>query len=150
MRVGDAAPDFALRDQEGKLVTLSAFRGVKSVVLFFYPKDYTPVCTLETIAFREAYEDFARVGAEVLGVSQDSPVSHVNFCTFLNLPFKLLTDPKHEVRDLYGARGVMGSNASRVTYVIDRAGIIRSTFTWSFRPSRHAKEALAVAQTLQA
>ena len=100
---GDTAPPFALRDQWGNLVSLNDYEGRKTVVLFFYPKDYAPSCTLEAIAFRESYADFAARGAEVIGVSQAEPEAHSALVTLLNLPFKLLTDPRHCVRDRFNS-----------------------------------------------
>ncbi len=148
LKVGDPAPHFSLPDQENRITTLSQYLGKKDVVLFFYPKDYTPICTLESIAFRELYHQFAEANAEVLGLSSDPPESHASFCDQLKLPFRLLTDAQHRVRDQFGARTMLGTSASRVTYVIDKKGIIRGIFVNTFAAARHANDALALLKNL--
>ena len=89
INVGDIAPDFTLSDQTGNSITLSQFKGEKPVVLYFYPKDDTPGCTVESCAFRDSYEAFTEAGAVVIGISSDSPSSHAQFAAKHNLPFTL-------------------------------------------------------------
>jgi len=125
VRVGDVAPDFTLPDQRGKPVQLRDLLGQKSVVLYFYPKDATPGCTLEARAFRDSYEAFTAQGAEVIGVSSDSVSSHQRFAARQELPFLLLSDRGGAVRELYGVEETLGLVPGRVTYVIDRAGVVR-------------------------
>lgn len=143
---GDIAPPFALRDQWGNLVSLNDYEGKKTVVLFFYPKDYAPNCTLEAIAFRESYAEFVAIGAEVIGVSQAPAESRSDLCTLVSLPFKLLTDPRHSVRDRFGAPGILGGRADRVTYVIGGDGVIRCIFRGAANARQHLREALRAAQ----
>ena len=100
--VGDKAPDFKLRDQNGKDVSLAGFRGKKAVVLYFYPKDETPGCTKEACSFRDSYEEFVKAGAEVIGVSGDSVNKHKSFAEHHRLPFTLLADDGNLLRKAYG------------------------------------------------
>src|SRR5918999_702549 len=99
--VGSKAPDFTLLSQSGELVRLKDFLGKKPVVLYFYPKDDTPGCTKEACAFRDSFEEFRRLDAEVLGISSDSVESHRSFAMQHDLPFPLLSDGERKVRRLY-------------------------------------------------
>ena len=127
--VGKPAPSFCLPDAEGKEVCLESFRG-KWVVLYFYPRDNTPGCTLEAIQFSAALEKFAELGAQVLGVSTDSPESHVKFTEKHDLTVLLLSDTTHRVIEAYGAwrpktffgKEILGT--SRDTFLIDPEGKI--------------------------
>ena len=143
VRVGDVAPDFRLPSNSRGDVSLSEFRGEKSVVLYFYPKDETLECTKEACAFRDSYEVFKEQGAEVLGVSSDSVDSHEKFATHHNLSFPLLSDSDGKVRKTYGVSSTLGLLPGRVTYVIDKQGIVRSVFESQIHPERHIKEALS-------
>jgi peroxiredoxin Q/BCP len=131
--VGDKAPDFRLRDQNGQEVSLADFRGKKAVVLYFYPKDESPVCTKEACGFRDKYEDFVRAGAEVIGVSGDSTGKHKSFATHHRLPFTLLADEGHRVRKAYGVPATLWILPGRVTYVIDKSGVARHVFNPQLR-----------------
>jgi len=142
VRVGDEAPDFVLPDRTGKMVRLSEFRGRKAVVLYFYPKDDTPGCTKESCAFRDSYQDFQDAGAEVIGVSSDSAESHGRFAAKHRLPFTLLADQGAQVRKRYGVPATLGLLPGRVTFVIDRAGIVRHVFNSQFQATQHVSEAL--------
>jgi peroxiredoxin Q/BCP len=142
VQVGDQAPDFSLADQNGETVTLSSFRGNKAVVLYFYPKDDTPGCTVESCTFRDSYEDFKDVGAEVIGISSDSPESHKKFAQKHNLPFTLVSDSNSSVRKDYGVPSTLGLLPGRVTYVIDKEGMIRHIFNSQFNPKAHVAEAM--------
>jgi len=106
--VGNVAPDFTLTNQDGKSVSLSDFKGKQAVVLYFYPKDNTPGCTAEACSFRDSYEVFQEIGAEVIGVSSDSEGSHQGFAAKHRLPFVLLSDQGGEVRKLYGVSSWFG------------------------------------------
>jgi peroxiredoxin Q/BCP len=121
VREGDEAPDFELETDEGERVTLASFRG-RPVVLYFYPKDHTSGCTTQACGIRDAWSEFERAGAVVLGVSPDDVASHQSFRTDYKLPFTLLADPDHTVAEAYG----VWSEKSRYgrTYM----GIVRSTF----------------------
>jgi thioredoxin-dependent peroxiredoxin len=133
LREGDAAPDFTTRDASGKEVKLSNFRGQK-VVLYFYPKDDTPGCTIEACKFRDAHADYEAKGIKVLGVSLDDEASHEAFATKFDLPFTLLADTDHSLSDAYGVYGeqtwgdkkFMG--VARKTFLIDEDGKIKKVF----------------------
>ena len=148
LQVGDLAPDFTLPTQSGEQITLSSFRGKKAVVLYFYPKDYTPGCTAEACAFRDSYEVFKDAGAEVIGVSSDSEESHKRFGASYHLPFSLVSDKKSALRKRYGVSSVMGLLPGRVTYIIDKEGIVRHIFTAQFAAEKHVKVALETIKTL--
>ena len=143
IEAGQPAPDFDLPDAEGKRIRLADFRGKKAVVLYFYPKDDTPGCTKEACSFRDSYEDFQDAGAEVIGVSSDSASSHAKFAKRHKLPFTLLSDAKGEVRKKYGVPSTMGLMPGRVTYVIDKRGVVRHVFNSQLQATRHVSEALA-------
>lgn len=148
IRLGDRAPDFVLPSQTGQQVSLAEFRGNKAIVLFFYPKDGTAVCTKEACSFRDAYEDFVQAGAVVIGVSSDSEKSHQSFASGHRLPFVLLSDADGSLRNAFGVPKTLGIMPGRVTYVIDKEGIVRHTFSSQFAADRHVSEALAVVRQL--
>jgi peroxiredoxin Q/BCP len=145
---GDTAPDFTLTSQTGESVTLSQFRGKKNVVLYFYPKDETVGCTREACAFRDSYELFTDLGAEVIGVSADSVESHKAFAEHHNLPFTLLSDVDNNVRKLYGATSTLGFIPGRVTFVIDKRGVVRHVFSSQLQPEKHIEESREVLKKL--
>ncbi|HLI05916.1 MAG TPA: peroxiredoxin [Ktedonobacteraceae bacterium] len=146
--VGDQAPDFTLPDQKGQPVSLSSFADKKDVVLYFYPKDFTPGCTAEACSFRDSYEVFKEVGAEVIGISSDSEQSHQDFASRHRLPFILLSDRDGSVRKRYGVSSLLGLLPGRVTFVIDKRGIVRHIFTAQFAAEQHVQEAMKVLQRL--
>ncbi|HWP64960.1 MAG TPA: peroxiredoxin [Candidatus Limnocylindria bacterium] len=143
VKPGDRAPDFTLPDATGRMVSLADFRGRKPVVLYFYPKDDTPGCTKEACSFRDHYEDFAAAGAEVIGVSSDSGEAHRKFIEKHRLPFTLLSDRQGEVRKRYGVPATLGLLPGRVTFVIDRDGVVRHVFNSQLQATRHVDESLA-------
>jgi peroxiredoxin Q/BCP len=147
IKVGDTAPNFTLPSQNGSPVSLTDFRG-KPVVLYFYPKDDTPGCTVESCAFRDQYEVFKSAGAEVIGISGDSPESHQKFATKHQLPFTLLSDKGNKVRKQYGATAAFGLFPGRVTYVIDQDGVVQYVFDSMFNFKGHVEEALKTLQGL--
>jgi peroxiredoxin Q/BCP len=149
VKVGDKAPDFTLPSQMGDNVALSEFFGKKNIVLYFYPKDETRGCTREACGFRDQYDVFTGLGAEVLGVSGQSVESHKSFATHHGLPFILLSDEKNEVRQLYGVPASMGIIPGRVTFIIDKKGIVRHVFSSQFQPEKHIEEALKVLRELE-
>ena len=121
LKIGDKAPDFELLDQESKKTSMRDFKG-KWIVLYFYPKDNTPGCTIEAIAFTQALKQFEKDGCVILGVSSDSVESHCKFIEKQNLKIKLLSDPDHETIEKYGAWG------EKNMYGKKYMGVIRSTF----------------------
>ena len=141
VNVGDTAPDFTLTSQKGVTVTLSQFRAKKNVVLYFYPKDETRGCTREACTFRDSYELFTDLGAEVIGVSADTVESHKSFAEHYNLPFTLLSDTDDRARNLYGATSSLGIIPGRVTFVIDKTGVVRHVFSSQLQPEKHVEEA---------
>ena len=144
---GELAPDFTVTSDAGEPVTLSSFRG-RPVVLYFYPKDDTPGCTAQACGIRDAYGEFERAGAVVLGVSPDSVGKHVKFKTKYGLPFTLLADPEHELAERYGVwgekkymgRSYMGIN--RTTFVIGTDGTVVKVLE-NVKPATHADDVLA-------
>ena len=133
----------------GDKVTLSEYIGKKNVVLYFYPKDETPGCKAEACNFRDSYEELARLGAEVLGVSGQSVESHRSFATHYGLPFILLSDEGNKVRKLYDVPSTMGLIPGRVTYIIDRKGVVRHIFNSQTQTRQHVEEAKATLRDLE-
>jgi peroxiredoxin Q/BCP len=144
VKVGDKAPDFMLPDQSGAMISLKDFIGKKVVVLYFYPRDFSTGCTAEACAFRDSYEVFKDEGAEVIGVSSQSVDSHKRFALANTLPFILLSDEDDKVRKLYGAQSTLGLFPGRVTYIIDKKGIVRHVFSSQLNPTKHVEEALRI------
>ena len=139
--VGSKAPDFILPSQSGEMVNLKDFLGKKPVVLFFYPNDDTPGCTKQACAFRDEYEAFGQLDAEVIGISSDSVESHKNFAEKHSLPFLLLSDEGGKVRKLYGVPTTFGLFPGRVTYVIDAEGVVGHIFASQLGVEKHVEEA---------
>ncbi|PWT70318.1 MAG: peroxiredoxin [Chloroflexi bacterium] len=149
LRVGDAAPDFTLPDQQGRPVHLAERLGKGPIVVYFYPKDNTTGCTAEACAFRDSYTVFTEAGAEVMGISSDSVESHRRFAEERHLPFLLLSDEHASVRRLYKVPTTLGFLPGRVTYVLDQAGVIRHIFSSQLNATQHVKEALATISALR-
>ena len=148
VQVGDRAPDFTLPNQSGEPVRLSDFLGKTDIVLYFYPKDDTSGCTTEACSFCDSYEVFKDAGAEVIGVSSDSTESHQRFAAKNRLPFILLSDAGGALRKRYGVPTTFGLLPGRVTYIIDKQGIVRNIFSSQFTPEKHITEALKTLQAL--
>lgn len=149
VKVGDQAPDFTLPTQRsGESFHLYDLVGKSAIVLYFYPKDDTPGCTAEACSFRDSYEVFQEAGAEVVGISSDNEKSHQQFANKYHLPFTLLSDLGSVVRKFYGVPATFGLLPGRVTYVIDKQGIIRHIFSSQFAPQQHIAEALRVLQEI--
>jgi len=143
------APDFTLPSQSGKPVSLGDFLGKRQVVLFFYPKDNTLGCTKEVCAFRDSFEELGRLDAEVIGISSDSADSHKGFAEKHKLPFTLLSDEGGKVRRLYGVPSSFGLFPGRVTYVIDREGVMRNVFSSQIEVEKHVEEALRTLRSIK-
>jgi len=149
LRVGDQAPDFDVTDSAGKRLRLADFRGSKNVVLYFYPRDFTRVCTAEACGFRDMYEDLAGKNTEVIGVSADSDESHQKFAGDHRVPFSLVADPDKALATRYGATGFLTNligATKRITFVIDREGKVAGIFDSAVRASNHldgVREAVA-------
>ena len=143
---GTKAPDFELKDSEGKVHKLSDYKG-KTFVLYFYPKDNTKGCTTEACSFRDSYAEFEQAGVDVVGVSPDDEQSHTNFIDKYELPFTLLSDPDHKVCEAYGVWGLkkfMGreyEGVLRTTFVIGPEGEIVKVFE-KVKPTDHSQEVL--------
>ena len=144
IRVGDMAPDFTLMNQDSQPIKLSYYRGKSNVVLFFYPKDFSPGCTTQACHFRDNYEDFTDLGAIVIGVSGDSVESHKKFLDEYLFPFTLLSDKGGMVRKLFGATKGFGVLPGRYTFIIDKLGIIRHIFTSETNMKKHIDESLRI------
>ena len=151
LEIGRKAPGFELRDETGRTRRLSDYQG-KYVLLYFYPKDDTPGCTIEACNFRDDYSQFDNNNVTILGVSPDSPESHTKFKNKYNLPFILLADEDHQVCELYGVWGSKKSfgkeydGVQRTTYLIDPDGSIQIVFK-NVSPAKHSTEVLAAIGT---
>ncbi|MBK7857348.1 MAG: peroxiredoxin [Archangiaceae bacterium] len=150
IKASDRAPDFTLKDQHGADVTLSELWKRGPVVLFFYPKDFTPGCTAEACEFRDQYEDFKTVGATVVGISSQGTESKKAFAEKHRLPYTLVADEGGAVREKFGVKGsFFGLLDGRETYVIDSQGVVRHVFNSQVQPGKHVTEALGVLKTLK-
>jgi len=148
LAVGNVAPTFRLPTSYGSYVALEDFLGKKNVVVYFYPKDFTQGCTAEACSFRDSYEAFKDLGAEVIGISSDSQNSHRDFAQQHHLPFILLSDVDGSVRKAYGVKKTLGLIAGRVSFVIDKKGIIRLIFSSQTRATAHVGEALNILKSV--
>ena len=150
LQVGQPAPNFTLKTTTGSAFRLQDQRG-RHVVLYFYPKDDTPGCTAEACSFRDQYEDFQDLGAEVVGISSDSEASHQKFTAKHRLPFELLADEQGAVRKLYEVpRALLGLLPGRVTFVIDKHGVIQYIFNSLTGATDHVRKAKEVIKGLPA
>jgi peroxiredoxin Q/BCP len=150
VQVGDPVPDFTLPTQKGELLRFHDFLGKSTIVLYFYPRDESGGCTVEACSFRDSYEVFKDAGAEVIGISSDSVESHQKFAQKHHLPFILLSDKGSAVRKRFGVPATLGLIPGRVTYVIDRQGIVRHIFSSQSMPGKHITEALNTIKALDA
>jgi peroxiredoxin Q/BCP len=141
IEIGDKVPNFILKDQNGNSFNIENEIG-KRMVIYFYPKDDTPGCTKEACKFRDDFESFNDLGASVIGISADSVTSHKKFEEKYNLPFTLLADVDNKVRALFGVPKSMIFLPGRVTYVIDKKGIVRYIFNSQFGAEKHIENAL--------
>ncbi len=148
LKVGDKAPGFSLRDQNGNSVSLDGYLG-KKVIVFFYPKDDTPGCTVEVCNFRDDFELYEEKNAVLIGISKDGEESHKKFISKFNLPFTLLCDEDHAVAEAYGAWGEKSMYGRkymgivRTTVVVDAEGNVEQIYE-KVKPKDHSKELLGV------
>jgi thioredoxin-dependent peroxiredoxin len=150
VEIGSKLPSFILPDQEGNKVDITALVGKCNLVIYFYPKDETIGCTKEACTFRDQYEVFRDLGAEVIGISSDSVESHRQFAGHHHLPFILLSDRDKKVRNLFGVPDdLLGLLPGRVTYIVDKQGIIQYIYNSQLRTENHIKKALAILETLR-
>ncbi|MGB6153198.1 MAG: peroxiredoxin [Pricia sp.] len=141
LNVGDQIPDFSLKDQNGDMFSSADLRGQKALVIFFYPKDNTSECTKQACSFRDSYEDFKALGAEVVGISADTEKSHVRFADEYQFPFKLLSDTDKKVRQLFKVKNSLLVVPGRETYVADKSGEIIMVFN-NMKANGHMKRAI--------
>ncbi len=143
LKVGDQVPHFKLKDQNGDWFDSETVIGKKSAVIYFYPKDDTPGCTKEACKFRDEFEVFNDLNAQVIGISSDDVASHKKFAIKYKLPFTLLADTNQEIRNLFGVpKSVLGLLPGRVTYVVNQKGIIIYIFESQFGAQKHIEEAI--------
>mgnify|MGYP006289330889 CR=1 FL=1 len=149
MKKGERITAFSLPDQNGEEVCIDDYIGKQPLVIYFYPKDETPGCTKEACSFRDSMKDFEELNAKVIGISADSDESHKAFAENHNLNFTLLSDPDKKVRKLLNVPSDMfGFLDGRVTYVVDKEGIIRHIFKSQLNATRHVEEAKKVLSAL--
>lgn len=142
LTLGNSIPSFQLKDQHDNLIDSNNLKG-KPLVIYFYPKDDTPGCTAQACSFRDNYEEFEELGALVIGISADSPKSHLAFAKKHNLPFMLLSDLDNTVRKQFGVPGsLFGLLPGRVTYVFDKDGKLIHIFNSQLKAKAHIPEAL--------
>ena len=147
LAIGDQAPEITARRRDGSELTLSSLRG-RQVLVYFYPKDDTPGCTVEACGFRDRYDAFQDAGAAVVGISSDSTDSHDRFASKHKLPMTLLSDGDGRVRALFGVRSTLGLMPGRATFVLDASGVVRHVFVSQLRAGKHVEEALAVVRRI--
>lgn len=147
--IGSVAPDFTAETHDGRTIALADFRGKHVVVLYFYPKDGTRVCTAEACSFRDSFEDFTKAGAVVIGVSADTLERHRKFAAEQRLPFTLVSDAGGKLRKAFGVPSILWMVPGRVTFVIDKQGTVRHKFNSLFTSDQHVQEALAVVKQLE-
>ncbi|RAR70202.1 peroxiredoxin [Flavobacterium aciduliphilum] len=144
LKVGDKVPNFKAIDSLGNEFDSLHYLGKQPLVIYFYPKDDTPGCTIQACSFRDKYQDFKDLGAEVIGISADSVQSHLKFKSKFDLPFILLSDRDKKIRTLFGvAKDFLGLIDGRTTYVINKEGIIKLVFD-STTAKKHIEKTLEI------
>ncbi len=148
LKVGDRIPPFTLKDQFGKVFNSEDHVGKKPLVIYFYPKDNTPGCTKEACQFKDSYEEFTDLGAEVVGISADSEKSHRDFALKYDLPFILLADTQKKVKRLFKVENSLMVLPGRETYVVDNEGTVVMVFN-SVNAAEHMRRALRAIKALK-
>lgn len=143
LKVGDTLPNFTAKDTKGTVFDSQNYIGKQSLVIYFYPKDNTPGCTVEACSFRDNYQDFKDLGAEVIGISADSVTSHLKFKSKFNLPFILLSDADKKLRKLFGVENSLIFLPGRETFVADKNGVVLMIFN-SMSSKIHIEKALQI------
>jgi len=141
LAIGDKVPAFSLRDQDGKIFNSADFAGKKILVIYFYPKDESMVCTKEACSFRDSFDEFTRAGAMVIGINGGTVASHKNFHDHYKLPFTLLSDPDNKIYHLFGVKNVMFMTG-RKTFVVDLHGRIAFVYEAMLQGKQHVDDAL--------
>ncbi len=143
IKVGDMLPNFTAKDANGNIFDSQDFIGKQPLIIYFYPKDDTPGCTVQACSFRDHYQEFKDLGAEVIGISSDSVQSHVRFKSKFNLPFILLSDNDKKLRKLFGVANNFLVLPGRETFVVDANGTILMVFN-SMSAKIHITKALEI------
>ncbi|MDG2228251.1 MAG: peroxiredoxin [Flavobacteriales bacterium] len=147
LKKGDKIPSFTLTNQHGYLFNIDTIIGKKNLVIYFYPRNETKVCTAQACSFRDAYQDFQDFDCEVIGISADNVKSHISFAENHSLPFILLSDGDKKIRKLFGVSNDLLIIPGRTTYVVNKEGIIIHVFNDQLSAGKHIKESLlALAQ----
>ncbi len=149
LKVGTQAPQFTATLEDGSTFDLASFQGEKHVVLYFYPRDFTAGCTAQACSFRDNYGLITEHGAVLFGISGDGEDSHTRFKERYELPFPLIADSERRVHKLYEAVGLLPFMTPRITYVIDKAGTIRSAIRHDFRVKEHIPDVVEALKELE-
>lgn len=148
LQLGEKAPTFVLKNHNGEAIQMNDFLGKQPLVIYFYPKNFTPGCVAEACSFRDSFEDFKDAGAVVFGISNDSVASHARFAKKYRLPFNVLSDKGGNIRKLYGVKSdLFGLLPGRETFVIDKEGLIQMRFN-SMQATKHIAKALKIIKSL--
>ncbi|GAB3711589.1 peroxiredoxin [Flavobacterium koreense] len=147
LKIGDKLPSFSAKDTNGNIFNSQDYIGKQPLVIYFYPKDDTPGCTAQACSFRDNYQEFKDLGAEVIGISADTVTSHLKFKSKFNLPFILLSDNDKKVRKLFGVQNSLFIIPGRETFVIDKQGVVIMVFN-SMSSEIHITKALKVLKKL--
>jgi thioredoxin-dependent peroxiredoxin len=147
LKIGDKIPSFSAKDTNGNIFDSQDYIGKQPLVIYFYPKDDTPGCTAQACSFRDNYQEFKDLGAEVIGISSDTVTSHLKFKSKFNLPFILLSDNDKKLRKLFGVQNSLFVIPGRETFVIDKQGVVIMVFN-SMSSEIHITKALKVLKKL--
>ena len=147
LKIGDKLPSFSAKDTNGNIFNSQDYIGKQPLVIYFYPKDDTPGCTVQACSFRDNYQEFKDLGAEVIGISSDTVTSHLKFKSKFNLPFILLSDNDKKLRKLFGVQNSLFIIPGRETFVIDKQGLVVMVFN-SMSSEIHITKALKVLKKL--